>query len=205
MIEHCGVTEYPKLIAAFQGIGEPSLVASEVLNASLMIRQLDARNVVSISTTGTNLNGVHMWREAHLPISVLQFSVTATSDSSHKQITPRVPNFDALLKEIILCTESASIEVVNVNYILLRNINDSVMHIEYLARIFSGTRVRFRVASLNATSASNRFRLAQASKEEAIAFAEHLLDKGVNASVFGAFNDTNVSCGQLSFTKTRRN
>lgn len=191
--------EYPKMIAAFQGIGEPSLLAVEVMSASSMIRSLDHRNVISISTTGAGLDGVRLWRTSSLPISVLQFSITATTESPQRYIIPRAPEFGLLLKEIALCSATYNIEVVNTNYVLLRDVNDSEEHVDSIAKYFSGTRVRFRVASLNTTAASNRFGLVQTSRPEAEEFAKRLCDRLVDASVFGAFNDTTVSCGQLTF------
>jgi 23S rRNA (adenine2503-C2)-methyltransferase len=189
---------YNKALGAFQGIGEPSLLAEDTLSAARLIRAHDPRNVISISTTGANLHGIRYWRESQFPIAVLQFSLTNLAPTPRPQLIPRRPNED-LLPEIALCSESSYIDCVNVNYVLIEDVNDSDDHLRYIASQFSGKNVNFRVASLNSTSAARRFRLRQAPYHKAKSFVELLSSLGVRASIFGAFSDTTVSCGQLTF------
>lgn len=192
------VKDFGKAIAAFQGIGEPSLIAGDILTAAEALVRRDNRIVISISTTGANLVGIALWRQSHIPIAVLQFSIS--SSYGPHQLIPQAPAFENFLTEIVLCSSAPNIASVKANYVLIEGVNDSPDHIASLARHFSGTAVNVRIASLNKTRTSERFGLRPASRQAAKDFYCRLVDKGVRASIFGAFSDTTVSCGQLVFT-----
>jgi 23S rRNA (adenine2503-C2)-methyltransferase len=196
-LHHVKASSCSKIIAGFQGIGEPSMLADEVFYASHAILEQDERNVISISTTGANIQGIRHWREKCLPIAVLQFSLT--SATGNPSLMPNAGKIDELFDEIVLCSQSDHITSTTVNYILLEGINDSNACADILTQYFSDQSVDVRIASLNRTKSSDRYLLNQATADEAVRFADYLKSSGVSARVFGAFNDTNVSCGQLTF------
>jgi len=199
-LHYVKVSACSKIIASFQGIGEPSMLADEVFDASHAILKQDGRNVISISTTGANIQGVRHWREQSLPIAVLQFSLT--SATGNPSLMPNAGKIDDLLDEIVTCSQSNHITTTTVNYILLKGLNDSHGSADILIQYFSNRSIDVRIASLNRTISSDRYLLNQGTADEAVCFADYLKRSSVSARVFGAFNDTNISCGQLTFDET---
>ncbi|MCI0558136.1 MAG: hypothetical protein MN733_06545, partial [Nitrososphaera sp.] len=98
-----------------------------------------------------------------------------------------------------------SIRKVKVNYILLKGFNDSLDDAERLIAMLTGHELTVKVSVLNTTEASAKFGLVPASLNDANCFTERLHAAGLDTYIYGAFNGTTVSCGQLVGAQERDN
>jgi 23S rRNA (adenine2503-C2)-methyltransferase len=195
--------EFARAIFSFQGIGEPSLMPRKIVSASKAFLRLTPKAAISISTTGTNLRAFEIWRRASIPI-ILQISSTRHfSESVGKALIPKQPGFTNLIREAALCANAPTVAQVKFNYILLEGINDSEEDLNALIKAFAGTPLVVKISSLNHTKSSQLHGLVQASRSRAEYMVETLRTNGIDAFVFGAFNDTSVSCGQLAFEERK--
>jgi 23S rRNA (adenine2503-C2)-methyltransferase len=190
---------FTKVLLSFQGIGEPSLIAGDVLHAGRTLLRLDRRFVLSIATMGANLSGIRLWRKEQLPIATLQFSCSGSDNAALDWLMSHRPSFERLVEEALLCAASPSIETVNLNYILMAGLNDRETDVDFLIRKFAATPIVVKVSALNETKSAVQHGLKAATKQQAEHFCNELRYNGVNSYVFGAFSDTNISCGQLAF------
>jgi len=193
------ISSFPKINCSFQGIGEPSLLAKSVFEAGYKLLMIDKRCVLSISTTAANLNGVRFWRKENLPLDNLQFSSPLTNQKNHDLSFPKTPRHYDLIEEIHYCAESLNIQKVKYNYILIEGVNDRNVDIETLIKVFSNSSVIVKISSLNQTRNSLNNAMKQGTKKRADEISLALRENGIDSYVFGAFDNTTMSCGQLTF------
>lgn len=193
------ISIFPKLTMAFQGIGEPSLIPEKILDVSRQLLDVDPRFVISISTTGARLDSLRLWRESGLQFDNLQISCCGTSKAQTTWMMPGSPSLDEMAAEATLCAHSPAFKRVRCNYILVQGFNDSPSDIDRLVTNFSNTSVTIRISALNPTIASEQNKLVPANSTCAQEFCSTLKSRGLDSFVFGSFNSTNVSCGQLTF------
>jgi 23S rRNA (adenine2503-C2)-methyltransferase len=199
LVEKHDRPRFPQIMCSFQGIGEPSLVAEEVIEASERLLMLDDRFDISIATIGANLKAFRAWRESNVPIHNLQISSSGITDEQLKRIIPNSPGVVKLVDEAQKCFGSSNFHKVKFNYILLDRFNDSERDVEQIISFFRDTGIIVKISALNPTAASQRAGLCPGSLERAVEMCKELLDNNVDSFVYGSFNDTNVSCGQLKF------
>jgi len=199
LVEEHDKHKFPKIICSFQGIGEPSLIPHRIIEASRHFISSDHRINISISTIGFRLNAFKLWRECEIPIDNLQISCSGTTSKQIKWLMPDLPNLNKLVNEAILCTESDNIQKVKFNYVLIKDFNDSNQDVERLITLFSGTPIIVKISALNPTIASKGYKIIPGSFRRAEEICCKLKFNKVASYVYGSFNSTFVSCGQLSF------
>jgi 23S rRNA (adenine2503-C2)-methyltransferase len=199
LVEEYDKPKFPQIMCSFQGIGEPSLMPSKILEASRNFLAYDQRFDISIATVGADLKALKIWRDSGLPIRNLQISCSGTVEDQIKWLMPAAPSLDELIPEIRLCAEAPNIYQLKINYILVQDFNDSVNDIRRLISYFDKIPLTVKISALNPTVASKRHGLVPAKFERAQEICQELLSKGIGSFVHGSFNSTNVSCGQLSF------
>lgn len=189
---------FPVLMCSFQGIGEPSLLPQAILDvgAELLSRYRNLR--LSIATLGSNLAAFRIWRDSSVPIANLQVSHSATTADQASQLIPRAPKLDRLLEELRLCALSRKFMTVKLNYLLIEGFNDSRADLDRLIGCFKESSVIVKISALNPTAASKKNQISPAHRERAQQFVEALQGEGIRAFLYGSFDDTTVSCGQLS-------
>lgn len=198
LVEWHGAT-FPRITCSFQGIGEASAIPDLVLQVSKEILALDERNEISIATVGAHLNAFQIWREGGVEIDNLQLSCSGTTEEHIRKVMPRGPKIGQLVRELDLCGKSENINKVKLNYILMAGFNDSPDDVRRLVDMVQGTSIVVKISALNLTEASRRSGLKQAPEERAWDMSAELNANGIKSYVYGPFNDTNVSCGQLAF------
>jgi 23S rRNA (adenine2503-C2)-methyltransferase len=189
----------PEITCSFQGIGEPSLMAKEIIHVSKQLLKLDKRIILSIATMGNNLKAFDIWRNSNLPIFSLQLSCSGATNNKLKDIMPNSPKIELLVEELTKCTNTKNISKVKLNYILIKGYNDTIEDINNLIDIMKNKNIIVKISSLNNTTNTQGNNLNQSSKNEAIAIVEKLRENNILSYVYGTFNDTTISCGQLLF------
>jgi len=191
-------------MCAYQGIGEPSLIAERVSESAAYLLTLDPRIEISIATLGTRVAAFKIWRESGIPIGNLQISSSGTTEEQINWLMPRQSTLKELLEEAKQCAQCSNFKKIKFNYLLIRGFNDSGEDVKRLISFFQGTTIIVKIGSLNSTLASKRAGLVPATFERAQEISRQLQANGISSFVGGPFNDTNVSCGQLAFVDNQR-
>jgi 23S rRNA (adenine2503-C2)-methyltransferase len=187
----------PQVTCSFQGIGEPSLAAGQVLSASRALLELDARIVLSLSTIGASRPGLEAILGSGVPFQNVQFTMCGTTENVVRSLMP-----GALLpREVVLVAKEWALrphlKMVKVNYILMAGANDGQDDVDYLVAAFEGSPIAVKISCLNRTRASASANLSATTLEAAANFSGQLRKGGIDSYVFGAFSDIELSCGQL--------
>lgn len=192
-----GERRFPKITCSFQGIGDPALVPQTVIRAGRHVLSLDDRAALSLATTLADPKVIAVWGESGLPIDNLQISCSATTVEQARALVPT--GFDPFraMHAAVLARQYTSIRKVKLNYILLHGFNDSSADIERLVSLMAPQALTIKVSVLNQTAASAYYGFRPATLAAAQWFAAHLREGGIDSYVYGAFEGTNISCGQL--------
>ncbi len=193
--------DIPEITCSFQGIGEPSLLPNTILHSCSDILNLDKRIIFSISTTAHNIAALQIWRNSTIPIYSLQISCSGTTTEKIRNIMPYSPRIEKIINEAFMCASSSNFTKVKINYILIKDYNDTEEDLRFIVETFKNSPIIIKISSLNKTISSKNNSLQQCSMENAKKFCTKLTAAGVNSFVYGTFNSTNVSCGQLAFLK----
>jgi 23S rRNA (adenine2503-C2)-methyltransferase len=190
-----------EIMCSFQGVGEPSLIPAEIINAWKTIKLIDNRCKLSISTIGSNLDAFKIWRNCNANISNLQISLGGSTNEQIDYIMPRKSSLQDLIQEARQLTSSSRVEQVKFNYILINNFNDGDDDLKRLVDLFINTSIIIKISYLNPTIASGKLALKSAPYEKAKKFCAELRRNGIDSFIYGAFDDISVSCGQLLFSE----
>lgn len=191
--------DYRKIVCSFQGIGEPSLCASAVVAAGKKLLEFDSRCAISVSTLAFNLRAFSLWIASGIPFDNIQISITSQSLEHPGRLTPYAQPLSRIVPHLLALKAAPTISNVQLNYILIDGYNDSSEQAVRLAQTVKHLDIAIKVSSLNSTVAATKFSVRASALSGARAFANILRNEGVTAHVYGAFNDTFVSCGQLAY------
>lgn len=207
MVRRHDQESFPVLNCSFQGIGEPSLLYQDVVTASEQVLALDPRAQISISTTAASEQTVRAWADSGLTFENLQLSCSATTNEQASTIAPLAPMPAAVFSVAKLARLLPAFRKVKVNYILIAGVNDSDQDFARLCDLAKGSSVIVKVSTLNRTAATDRFLLTSGERSRALSAAALLRANGVDSYVYGAFQGTTISCGQLlsNYKQRRRN
>lgn len=189
--------DVPHVVCSFQGIGEPSLIPNHVIAVAERVISTEPRFAISISTTGVGLTAFQHWRESGISVENLQISLGAPREEMRRRIINAAPPITELICEARRCLESGNFRKVKFNLVLISHLNDSDEDIDALVSLFRKTDITVKLSALNSTNIAQRHGLSSSSLKRAEEMAEELRYHGIDSYVFGAFNDIEVSCGQL--------
>jgi len=126
-----------KILISFMGSGEPLLNLEEVLKSISYFHSKIANSHFAISVSGTKINNLSKLAEysvqSKIPIKI-QLSLHSPFDSERKTLIPTTSNIDEIFK-MINKYKKVSNNPVELNYILLNKVNDSVKHAKALASL----------------------------------------------------------------------
>jgi len=187
------------LEVSFMGMGEPLANLPNLLEAIHEIGNRYPRvSRVSVSTAGPahRISSLIRAMPTKPPVH-LQVSLHATSDKLRRSLIPRAPDSIENLIAAAQTYHDVTGDVVFLNYVLLRGLNDSAADAKWLAGL---NREAFlvKVSALNATAdLPKEFRAANLA--EMLAFCRKLKTLGVQHKIFvGDGLDVEASCGQLA-------
>lgn len=197
-IDRIATPSIEQITCSFQGSGEPTLVAEQVIAASKGMLAIDRRVVLSLSTIGANLCGLKALVQSGLEFHNIQLTLCGTTEEVVSSFMPKALHSDDLVKVAKKLTSHTNLRKVKANYILLADFNDSEADLDYLVRAFRGSRIIVKISCLNETRGSRARCLKSGSKDVAITFKNKLVANGIDSFVFGSFRDIQLSCGQLT-------
>ena len=188
---------FPKITCSFQGIGEPSLVARDVLFAARRLVRGNSKVHISIATTLTNSSAIDLWGGSDVVFDNLQLSCSATNRTTRNRIVPDVRSAHDIFYLARLCLAYPNFRKVKINYILMVGVNDSNSDLDELASLAAQSGLTVKISTLNPTKTSRRFGLVSSDIIRARRFRDELTRSGIDSYIYGAFDGTTVSCGQL--------
>lgn len=134
-------------------------------------------------------------------ISVRNVQITFVSDSQTVQgnMIPVYSKKSVNIDEVLAYISLSSKTYYRINYIMIRNINDGDEDFQRFQSMLLGIREKIivRIAKLNETAASRTNGLQPPEKERMECLEKMLLDSGVRAYLFYAYENDHMNCGQL--------
>ena len=129
----------------------------------------------------------------------IQITHLSTDVDKIMSLVPGIPNIinSAEMSELILMSK---LDVIRINYLLIKDINDSINDIKDFIKCYSSVKEKIvvKVSTLNETAASRINKLKSGDLNRAKEFNNHLVNAGFDSYVFHSFLDDKMNCGQLA-------
>lgn len=183
-----------KLDLLFKGIGEPTNNGREVVKAiKYFLKKYESAKVI-VTTTGADESYIKKF--STLPVS-LELSLHAPSDSEREKIIATLMSIKKIVRAARNFAKNRK-EKVTVNYLLLKDFNDSFPHMDKLAKLLDPKFFRMAFYHLNEVS------LPGFSYKESDKFAlmlEYMASKGFEVTEYTDIGRiASAGCGQLTST-----
>ena len=194
--------DYPNFYISFAGIGEPSLVKEEVAKGIDLIKEKYNNVQINIATTGFDNSCFDYWNKMNLPIRTLQLSCYAFDSEKIKHIIKNIPkNYNLIdnIKNAIKYKKKHNICRVKINYVVLKDLNDSDEDINNMINYLSKYKndIIIKISFLNYTKKCKENNLLSPNIEDMLKIQKTLKSAGFNCYLFGTKNNTELGCGQL--------
>ncbi len=184
----------------FMGMGEPLLNLENVARSIQFLTSEEglgwAKQRITVSTAGIapEIRRLH----ALAPGVRLAVSLNAPDDKTRNQLMPinKVYPLRILMQALAEFPLQSRQHQITIEYIMIRNLNDSIDHAKKLARLLTKDRYKINLIPYNSSTGS-RFH----SSEETVIedFQKHLLDAGYIVRIRrSAGRDIAAACGQLA-------
>lgn len=185
----------------FMGMGEPLLNLDNV-DKALEILMSDfglgmSRSRITLSTAGVSDKMVDFINKHRVRLAI---SLHFTTDEVRTKYMPINKKFP--LSSIIESSRKIKLlshDYITIEYIMIKDINDTLLDAKRLVRLLQGIKVKINMIPLNPTKSFKE----EASTEESINnFIKYLWSKGLIATVRRSKGkDVNGACGQLALSK----
>lgn len=184
----------------FMGMGEPFLNYENVLSAIKIINDKNGFGIgarkISISTSGI-IEGINKFSEEKLQVN-LAISLHAPDDKLRSEIMPINDKYP--LEKVLEAVDNYILKTsrkVMFEYLLLKNVNDSEICAEQLAKIMDRPLYMVNLIKYNSTGSFN------SSDTQTIKKFKNILEsRGVEVTQRYSFGtDINAACGQLATKK----
>jgi 23S rRNA (adenine2503-C2)-methyltransferase len=185
------------------GMGEPLDNISNVIQAIRIISDQKGFNIakryITLSTIG-KIDGIERLAELNWPTLKLAISLNAPNDHLRSQIMPmnRVWPMKRL-KRALLAYPLKKTGVLMLEYVLIKDVNDSRGHVRELAEFLSGLETRLNIIPYNPRSDSP---FTPPTHEDVERFCNWLVDEKIfvrKRSVKG--QHIRAACGQLGYNR----
>ena len=182
-----------EILFSYMGIGEPFLNYQNVLESIKNLSKRFPKSRTTISTLGIRPD--LMKKMAHLKLNnvlKLHLSLHAPNDKLRKKILPKAQEIQPALQALEYFSSLRKV-LAKVNYVLIKDLNDSEDHANQLAELLRPYPFIVKLSNLNKfnnllPSSENRFNL----------FEKILNSKGVETCRFSsAGTDISAGCGQF--------
>ncbi len=196
---------------SFAGIGEPSLVAEKILEGGRLIAKVYPSVRFNIATCGLNPNAFKIWKSESFPIRTIQIPYYHYDYKFLKKVCPhkKFPVVTDILPLVLFLSGSNQKSRVKINYILIKNYNDSLNDINQFLTLIRSYRqsLTIKLSFLNPTDASKKQKLCSPGINTFKSIHHYICEKGYSCYIFGTISDPQLGCGQLasqSFTNKSR-
>lgn len=203
-LKNSGITpsDFDNFYVSFAGIGEPSVVYKNIAEGMKLICQLYPKVKFNIATFGFDINCFDYWANCKLPIRVIQVPFYSCDIERLRYIVKNLPkdySFKNILEKAIAMGKKINGCNVKVNYIVMKNINDSVQDIEEMSELLKNYKsdVVIKISYLNFTKSGEENNIISPGCERLKEIKELLDNNGYNTYIFGTDINTELGCGQL--------
>ena len=180
------------------GIGEPLDNYDNVISFIKIINDAKALSIgarhITLSTCGIIPK---IYELSKLPIQInLAISFHAPTDELRSKLMPvnKVYSITPLIQAIKDYLQVTSRRV-TIEYVMLNNVNDSVMYANTLADLFKGMNIYVNLIPYNET---NHLEFSRSSKKKINIFYDTIKKRGINVTVRREFgSNIDAACGQL--------
>lgn len=188
----------------FMGMGEPLLNIRNILPAIEIIKNKQSYNIhtnkITISTSGIIPN-IHLLKKYNLPLAL---SLHATDDYTRTLLMPINKHYP--LKDLMEeCKNYAKICKLTIEYIMLKNINDSIENAQQLKELVTNIKCKICLIPFNKF---NGTKYESTTNENILKFQTFLKKNGIITTIRKKLGyEINAACGQLAGIfqdKTRR-
>ena len=183
----------------FMGMGEPLANYRNVVPVlELLISDYAyglSRRRVTISTSGIVPHVEKLGDECNVSLAV---SLHAPNDELRNRIVPinKLHPIDELLDACWRYAEKHSNRFITFEYVMLRNVNDSLQHADELAELLTGKAAKVNLIPFNPFPGTA---FKRSGKETIRVFQDRLRDRGIVATTRRTRgDDINAACGQLA-------
>lgn len=193
---------YQNFYISFYGIGEPSVVCTEICSAMPIIKERYPHAQFNIATFGFNKECFDIWEQNCPYIRTLQIPFYSLKPTVLKQIVRNLPedySFLSILKKALAYKTRYPSCRVKINYIVIQDINDSTEDIHDLLNILApySNDICIRISYLNYTKIGESNGYYSASTQRIAQIYHQLSKSGFDCYIFGSERNVEVGCGQL--------
>ena len=194
--------DYPNFYISFAGIGEPSIAKIEIAKGIELIRKKYNNVQINIATTGFDASCFKYWSKLNLPIRTLQLPFYSCEQEKLKYIIKNLPkNYNLMknIKEAIEYKKKHNICRIKLNYVVIKNINDSKSDIDKMVEYLEPVKkdITIKLSFLNYTQKCKENNLFSPNVNQMKNILETIKSKGFDCYLFGTENNTELGCGQL--------
>lgn len=135
---------------------------------------------------------------AQVHFSNIQITHLSTDERKIKFLIPGIPEITKS-KEMSQLILNSKLDALRINYLLIKNLNDSVDDIMNFVACYAPVKdkVVVKISTLNSTEASKHHNVESGSLDKAREFCRCLTKFGFECYVFHAFLNDQMNCGQL--------
>lgn len=191
----------------FMGMGEPFDNYENVMQAIRILSDPTGLNFgpsrITVSTSGC-VDEIYKFIEEADPAVNLAVSINAPTDELRNRIMPvnRTWNLESLKQALIEYCKHPRREIL-IEYVLLKDLNDSLECADQLADLLQGLKVRVNLIPYNSQTKS---RFQPPEEEVQKAFSKHLLERGYQVLLrHHKGRSIMAACGQLGNKELRKN
>lgn len=189
----------------FMGMGEPLLNLDNLLRCLETLHSAQglrfSRRRLTVSTCGLPGGLLRLGRSG---LASLALSLHAVSQETRARIMPKAAalwDLEEMLEEVAACPQAPR-EYVTLEYLLLRDVNDSPAEARALARIAARLKAKINLIAYNPAPGAS---YAAPEPERALAFEQELWRRGLTAVLRKSRGrDIQAACGQLCCAAARR-
>lgn len=188
-------------VISFTGMGDLFFTIDEVEDAINKIAKSNNKTHFTVSSccwTSQLLQRVEVMAKT-VKFRAIQFSFVSCDPFIVRKVIPFYPLKIYNPKDYYNLIERSPLNSFRINYIMIRNLNDSDADFNEFTKLFSQVRnkVTIRIAKLNETVASNRNNLLSPDIDRMRELKCKLDENGFRSYLFYSAQNDNMNCGQL--------
>lgn len=201
----------PKYIF-YVGIGEPTLITNQLINASKIISKKYPDLSFKIATMGAIPEGIIKFARSDLPFRSIQLSLPHWNENKLKYLFAKCNNYNllAVLNSLNKFTVLQPKVKIKINYIGIKGYNDTFQDLKKtIGLLRSNLKKEFelKISCLNPNPVSQKNKLTSASKTKLEGLVNFAKTQGIkNVYLFGPLMspEMKIGCGQLAGSYKRK-
>lgn len=195
--------DFENFYVSFAGIGEPSVLYKNICAGMAIMHDLYPRIKFNIATFGYKKECFSYWSKLNFPIRTLQIPLYHTDRERLKTIVSGIPEeyeFSHIITEAINYKKSHALCRVKINYIPMKEINDSNTDIQQFVDIIQPFKddISVKISFLNYTRPAEENGFFSSGIERMKEIKSIFDSYGFNTYLFGSDKNTALGCGQLA-------